>query len=92
VKRDEARSLLALPVVFGADEVELAFRRQAREAHPDHGGDPERFKALVEGRRILLSPPARSDGSVVFVDGSHRLRRFIARLRQAGPPKPPRVI
>jgi hypothetical protein len=36
-------------------EVELAFRRLARDAHPDLGGNQEEFRTLVAQRELLLS-------------------------------------
>jgi hypothetical protein len=84
--------LLGLPPVHNMADVEMAFRREARDAHPDRGGDPERFKALVESRRILLSAPAHRNGAVVVVDDSHRLLRLLARLWTLRAHKPPRVM
>lgn len=66
--RTRARDLLDVAAQASADEVERAFRRLAREHHPDHGGDGERFAQLVTARDVLLTaPPAsarRADGSV----------------------------
>ena len=36
-------------------EVEFAFRRLARDAHPDLGGNQEEFRTLVAQRELLLS-------------------------------------
>jgi len=93
VDREDARALLGLPDLYDPAAVEAAFRRQARSAHPDHGGDPERFMALVEGRRALLAPPpARRDGSVVSFDDHHFARRLLVRLWRLRSPRPPRVF
>jgi curved DNA-binding protein CbpA len=91
-RRRQARLLLALPPVYDPADVQAAFLRQARSAHPDRGGDPEHFKDLVEGRRILLSGPPYRSGGVVFVDKTHRLQRQLARLRRRRSAKRPRVI
>ena len=92
VDRREARILLALPPVHDSADVEAAFRRLARDTHPDHGGDAERFKVLAESRRVLLSPSPSPKGTVVVVDDGHRLLRLVARVRRFGSRKPPRVI
>jgi hypothetical protein len=42
-------------------EVDLAFRRLAREAHPDLGGNQEDFRTLVAHRELLLSYITRAD-------------------------------
>jgi curved DNA-binding protein CbpA len=47
------------------DEIALAWRRRAREAHPDtsHGdaGAPERFRAAAEAWQVLSDPGRRAD-------------------------------
>ena len=46
----------------GATEVEIrrAFRRLARQAHPDAGGDPGRFVTLRRALELLTDPVARA--------------------------------
>lgn len=39
--------------------VARAFRRAARDVHPDRGGDAERFLALEEAYRVLTNPALR---------------------------------
>lgn len=51
----EARRVLGVPTDAGVDEVEASFRRAARVAHPDLGGDPAAFRRLVEARAELCS-------------------------------------
>lgn len=89
--RRHARALLGLPATYTPSDVEGAFRDKARTAHPDRGGDPDDFKALVEGRRTLLSRQA-AGGTVVVVDDSHRLTRLLVRFRHRATAKPRRVI
>ena len=50
-----------LGVDFDVDESELkgAYRRAARDAHPDAGGSEERFKALQEAYEVLSDPDQR---------------------------------
>jgi hypothetical protein len=49
-----ALELLGLPPGSSDDDVELAFRKWARRHHPDVGGDPAKFRAIVAARRLLL--------------------------------------
>lgn len=42
-----------------ARDVAKAFRRAARDEHPDRGGDVERFRALEEAYRVLVDPGLR---------------------------------
>ena len=56
---NRARALLGVPAHATTDAVRRAFRAAAAVAHPDHGGDPVRFRALVAARAVLLaSSPA----------------------------------
>ena len=52
----QARSILGLP--SGTDEAEIAraFRRAVKAVHPDlPGGDPERFRQVIEAHKLLKS-------------------------------------
>ena len=40
-------------VIDNSKAIEVAFRKQARKAHPDFGGSKEQFLDLVRARRIL---------------------------------------
>lgn len=65
-----ALALLGLHVPYTQQDAEHAFREAAKAAHPDHGGDPTRFKefqsayeqalALLEERRTRRPAPARA--------------------------------
>jgi curved DNA-binding protein CbpA len=48
-----ARTLLGVAPATSLDALKSAFRARAKTAHPDAGGDPARFKALVEARTLL---------------------------------------
>lgn len=55
---EQARQLLALPVSGPLEDgaIRSAFRAQARQHHPDAGGDRRRFEQLAEARdRLLLT-------------------------------------
>jgi hypothetical protein len=71
---------------MAADEQhKAAFRRWARENHPDAGGDPEVFAAGLQAARegrfnesiAELDEPVRDSRSTVYV---HRTARGIARV------------
>ncbi len=49
-----ALRVLGLPPGASNEEVESAFRRAARRHHPDAGGDPAKFRAIVDARNLLL--------------------------------------
>jgi len=56
-KEDEyatALSLLGLQPGASTIEIESAFRRAVRVHHPDVGGNPSRFRRLVDARNLLL--------------------------------------
>lgn len=61
--RQDAARLLGVPASAGEAEVERSFRMRARLAHPDHGGDAEAFRELLEARRVLRGPLGRVDGA-----------------------------
>jgi len=52
-----------LGVARDADEeaIKRAYRRRARELHPDAGGDEEAFKELTTAYEVLRNPEARSN-------------------------------
>ena len=43
------------------DEIKRAYRRRARELHPDAGGDEEEFKELTTAYEVLKNPSARAN-------------------------------
>jgi curved DNA-binding protein CbpA len=42
-----------------AAQLKTAFRNLAKELHPDHGGDPERFRLVKMAYDVLSDPEAR---------------------------------
>ena len=44
-----------------ADDVKKAYRKLAREHHPDKGGDPEKFKKVQEAYEVLSDPEKREN-------------------------------
>lgn len=52
-KRKEALSILGLEEAHDPGEIKEQYRRLAHQHHPDHGGDPERFRQINEAMEIL---------------------------------------
>lgn len=53
--------ILGVPRDADDETVKRAYRRRARELHPDAGGDEEAFKELTAAYEILSNPQARSN-------------------------------
>ncbi len=51
-----AREVLGVSSLSTAEEIQRAFRRAAKRAHPDSGGDPGAFQQLTEALARLTSP------------------------------------
>ncbi len=49
----KALRLLGLAPGSSDDQIESAFRKAARRHHPDVGGDPAKFRQLVDARNLL---------------------------------------
>ena len=43
-----------------AEDIRAAYRQRARETHPDHGGDPDEFRAVQIAWELLRDDPAAS--------------------------------
>jgi hypothetical protein len=46
--------LLGLKSTCTADEVQRAYRKRAKRYHPDHGGDADKFRELVDAKEHVL--------------------------------------
>jgi len=53
-------ALLGLSQTATAEDIKSAYRKQAKSAHPDTGGDPEQFKNLNEAHDVLKDPQKRA--------------------------------
>lgn len=93
---ESARCLLQLPPTATFDDVERSFRRLARERHPDHGGDTESFRRLLQARAVLQAPEhsQRPRTPLIVVHRGpwwQRLARtlldFVERRRNPPPPR-----
>lgn len=57
-ERTAALRVLGLPPGSSDEQIASAFRKAARRCHPDVGGDPAKFRALVNARNLLLGRDA----------------------------------
>ena len=48
-------AILGIEPHSSAEEVKSAFRKRALECHPDKGGDPDKFRKLVQARNNCLA-------------------------------------
>ena len=57
----DPRAVLGLPLDATRAEAQRAFRRLAKQTHPDTGGDPAAFRAVAGawGDLAAMLPPAR---------------------------------
>lgn len=82
-----ARAILGVAPDAPTEEIEAAFRRAMRVAHPDRGGDHGRAQLLLDARRCLRGPDVRrrDDGRRVVVVPAptwrDRVTALLARLR-----------
>jgi DnaJ-class molecular chaperone len=53
--------VLGLTKDASPDDVKKAYRKLAREHHPDKGGDPEKFKKVQEAYEVLSDPQKRQN-------------------------------
>lgn len=61
MRAETAEAILGVKRPLTAEVLKKAFKRKARETHPDLGGDPEAFKR-VEEARATLEPWTRGAG------------------------------
>lgn len=66
--------LLDLPRDASAEDVKRAYRRKAREHHPDAGGDEEAFKAVTHAYQVLSDAEKRGRYDRFGDDGTPRTR------------------
>src|SRR5512139_528110 len=60
---DRARRTLGLPlaVQLTCDDIHQAYRRAAKDMHPDRGGSEQAFLDLAAARDLLIHPGAHKD-------------------------------
>jgi hypothetical protein len=62
--------VLGLTQKATAAQIKTAYRKLAKEHHPDTGGDPEMFRLVTEAYETLSDEGRRADYDAAFVDGS----------------------
>ena len=53
--------ILRIPVTATEKEIKVAYRKAARLAHPDHGGDPAAFRRVTLAYETLIDARRRAD-------------------------------
>ncbi len=72
---------LGLPRSATADGIKAAYRQRVRLTHPDRGGDPAEFIAVVKAFGLLSDPEARrlyDEAGIIDEDGVRTFRRDVA--------------
>jgi molecular chaperone DnaJ len=57
---EDLYAILGVPRDASTDEIKRAYRRKAREHHPDAGGDEDSFKRLTHAHQVLSDPQRRA--------------------------------
>ena len=52
--------VLGVAVTASTQEIKVAYRKAARLTHPDHGGDPARFRAVTLAYEVLVDEKSRA--------------------------------
>lgn len=56
---EHARQVMGVSEIATTAEIRRAFRLKAKQAHPDRGGDAERFREVVEAYHLLQRLPVK---------------------------------
>lgn len=62
--------VLKVAVTATDKEIKVAYRRAARTAHPDHGGDPAAFRRVTAAYETLIDPQRRKAYDRSYAAGS----------------------
>ena len=69
---DDLYEVLGVAPDAAPDEIKKAYRRRARESHPDTGGDEEVFKRVTHAYQVLSEPDRRTRYDRFGDDGTQR--------------------
>ena len=64
--------VLRVPVTATEKEIKVAYRRAARTAHPDHGGDAAAFRRVTKAYETLIDPIRRKAYDRSYAAGTVR--------------------
>lgn len=67
----------------GPGEIKRAYRRKAKEHHPDTGGDPEVFMAVARAYAVLSDDERRAEYDVTGKVDENVARNLLARVAKA---------
>jgi hypothetical protein len=87
----DSRAVLGLPVDATKGEAQRAFRRLAKQTHPDVGGDPAAFRA-VAGAWADLASVLPADRATEAVPPANRPWPALSPHARAYRPSPSRVV
>ena len=87
-QRPEFMVLLGLAPPYSEEDVDAAYRIQAKRVHPDHGGSTEQFHALQEAfdraKQYVAFRSNRRQWVAGQMEGYLKVRRVIEQLEQYG--------
>lgn len=69
---DDLYEVLGVARTASPEEIKKAYRRRARESHPDTGGDEEVFKRVTHAHQVLSDPERRARYDRFGDDGNGR--------------------
>jgi molecular chaperone DnaJ len=69
---DDLYEVLGVARTASPEEIKKAYRRRAREHHPDAGGDEEQFKRVTHAHQVLSDPERRARYDRFGDDGTSR--------------------
>ncbi len=69
---DDLYEVLGVARTASPEEIKKAYRRRARESHPDAGGDEEVFKKVTHAHQVLSDPDRRARYDRFGDDGTSR--------------------
>lgn len=69
---DDLYAVLGVASNAAPEDIKKAYRRRARECHPDTGGDEEEFKRVTHAHQVLSDPERRARYDRFGDDGTSR--------------------
>ncbi|QBD82728.1 J domain-containing protein [Ktedonosporobacter rubrisoli] len=58
LQRQQALSVLGLPLNATSEQIKRRYRTLAKRHHPDRGGDPEQMRRIVAAYELLMKEPS----------------------------------